>query len=120
MAKRILLVDDEEDLAAVTEVRLKSAGYEVTVAKTAEDALVFLQKDIPDLILLDLLLPGMQGEEACKRIKADDRLKNIPVILFTASLNNVPEVVRQTGADDFTIKPFVPSELLKKIKKFIG
>lgn len=119
MAKKILIIDDELDIVAVTKRRLKSAGYEVMTVETAEEALVYLQKDTSDLILLDLLLPKMQGEEACKKIKSDDSLKRIPVILFTASANDIPKVAREIGADDYIMKPFEPEGLLSKVKKFI-
>jgi DNA-binding response OmpR family regulator len=120
MAGKILLVDDELDLAVVTKRRLESAGYEVLTAETGEDALAFLQKDIPHLILLDLLLPIMQGEEVCKRIKCDANLKHVPVILFTASSSDIPKVAKEVGADDYIVKPFEPEELLGKVRKFIG
>ena len=122
MAKRILVVDDEPDIMDVTTVRLKHAGYEVISAMDAEEALAFLAKNTCDLILLDLLLPKMQGDEFCKKIKADDKLKKIPVILFTASAirPSLPEKIKEMGADDCIVKPFEPHELLAKIKKFIG
>lgn len=120
MAGKILLVDDELDLVAVTKRRLESAGYEVLTVETGEDALACLQKDTPDLILLDLLLSKMQGEEVCKKIKCDANLKRISVILFTASASDIPKVAKEVGADDYIMKPFEPEELLGKIKKFIG
>lgn len=120
MTKKVLLVDDELDLVAVTKRRLESAGFEVLTVETGEDALAYLQENIPDLILLDLLLPKMQGEDVCKRIKSDESLKRIPVILFTASATDIPKVAKEVGADDYIMKPFEPEELLSKIKKFIG
>lgn len=120
MAKKVLLVDDEQDLVAVTKRRLENVGYEVMTVETGEDALACLQKDTPDLILLDLLLPKMHGEEVCKRIKSDDNLKNIPVVLFTASASDIPRVAKEIGADDYIMKPSEPEELLGKIKRFIG
>ncbi len=120
MTNKILLIEDELDLAEVTKIRLKNSGYEVISAVNSEEAFAFLQRDIPDLILLDLLLPGMQGEEVCKKLKCDDRLKTVPVILFTASASNIPKVAKEIGADDYIMKPFEPEDLLSKIKKFIG
>ena|SRR3989338_5663822 len=120
MTNKILLIEDELDLADVTKMRLEKSGYEVVSATSGEEAFAFLQKDIPDLILLDLLLPGMQGEEICKKLKCDNRLKTIPVILFTASASDIAKVAREVGADDYIMKPFEPEELLGKIKKFIG
>ena len=119
MTNKILLIDDELDLAEVAKMRLENAGYEVVHVIDAEKAFALLQKDIPDLILLDLLLPGMQGEEVCKKLKCDDRLKTIPVILFTASASDIPKVANEVGADDYIMKPYEPEDLLSKIKKFI-
>ena len=120
MTNKILLIEDELDLVEVTKMRLEKSGYEVISAVNSEEAFTFLQKDIPDLILLDLLLPDMRGEEICKKLKCDDRLKTIPVILCTASASDVSKVAKEVGADDYTMKPFEPEVLLSKIKKFIG
>ena len=120
MTNKILLIEDELDLAEVTKMRLKNSGYEVVHVIDAEKAFALLRKDIPDLVLLDLLLPGMQGEEICKKLKCDDRLKTIPVILFTASASDIPKVAKEVGADDYIMKPFEPEDLLSKVKKFIG
>ena len=120
MTNKILLIEDELDLVEVTKMRLEKSGYEVISALSGEKAFILLQKDIPDLILLDLLLPGIQGEEICKKLKCDDRLKTIPVILFTASASDVSKVAKEVGADDYIMKPFEPEELLGKLKKFIG
>jgi DNA-binding response OmpR family regulator len=115
MAKRILVVDDEPDIMDVATVRLKHLGYEIIPAVNAEEALAFLEKDTCDLILLDLLLPKMQGDELCK-------FKHIPIILFTASAirPSLPGKVSEMGADDCIGKPFEPEELLNKVRKFIG
>jgi len=122
MAKRILIVDDEPDILDLATVRLKKIGYEIIKAVDAEEAIGIIQKTTPDLILLDLLLPKMQGDEFCKKLKSDDKFKNIPVILFTASAirTSLPGEVEEMGADDCIIKPFDPEELLGKVKKFIG
>ena len=120
MTNKILLIEDELDLVEVTKMRLKKSGYEVISALSGEDAFAFLQKDTADLILLDLLLPDMRGEEICKKLKCDDRLKAIPVILFSASASDIPKVAKEVGADDYVTKPFEPEDLLGKVKKFIG
>lgn len=119
MAKKILLVDDEPDILAVTVTRLKVSGYEVLVARDSEEALALLDKGKPELILLDLLLPKMQGDELCKKLKSDIKFKDIPIILFTASAVRVPEKVEEMGADDYIVKPFESENLLFKIKKLI-
>lgn len=122
MAKRILVVDDEPDIMIVATARLSHLGYEIIGAVDAEEALVMIRKTPPDLILLDLLLPKMQGDELCKKLKSDDEFKHIPIILFTASTvrTNLPRKVEAMGADDCIIKPFEPEELLGKVRKFIG
>ncbi|MFH1692506.1 MAG: response regulator [Candidatus Omnitrophota bacterium] len=122
MSKKILIVDDEADIFTVEQIRLESLGYNIVGAKDAESALDYLKKDHPDLILLDLLLPKMQGDVLCKKLKADENYKSIPIILFTASTirTDIPEVVKEMGADDCVLKPFDPKELIGKIKKYIG
>lgn len=122
MGKKILVVDDEADILDLATVRLKKIGYEIIEAADAEEALVILQNNTPDLILLDLLLPDMQGDELCKKLKSDDKYKNIPIILFTASVirPTIPEKINEMGADECVMKPFEPEELLGKIKRFIG
>jgi CheY-like chemotaxis protein len=122
MAKKILVVDDEPDIMDVATVRLKHLGYEIVPAIDAEEAQVILENVTPDLILLDLLLPKMQGDELCRKLKSDSRYKNIPVILFTASAIRIslPEMIKEIGADDCIMKPFESKDLLDKVRKFIG
>lgn len=120
MAKKILFVDDEPDVLAVVTFRLKKAGYEIVSAVNGQEALDLAGKVNPDLVLLDLRLPIISGEEVCRKIKSDDKLKHIPVILFTASIDNMEDKVKGAGADDFITKPFDPEQLIQKIKKFIG
>ncbi|MCX5712521.1 MAG: response regulator [Candidatus Omnitrophica bacterium] len=119
MKSIILLIDDEPDILKVVVSRLKNSGYKVLTTADAEGALSLLEKQIPDLILLDLILPNMQGDELCKILKNDPKFKDIPVILFTASVVHVPEIVKESGADDYVIKPFEPEELLEKIEKLL-
>ncbi len=120
MAKKILIVDDEIDLLRVTAFRLKNFGYDVLTAANGQEALELIEKDQPDLILLDLRIPLISGYEVCKKIKSDNKLKAIPVIIFTASaVGDLTEKMLDIGADDFIVKPFEPQELLEKIKKLI-
>ncbi|MDP2922866.1 MAG: response regulator [Candidatus Omnitrophota bacterium] len=118
--KKILVVEDEQDVLRLTAYRLKKSGYEVLTAIDGQKALNLLQENIPDLIILDLLLPAIHGYEVCKRIKSDTKLKNIPVILFTASVLDVERKVKELGVDDFIMKPFELEILLEKVKKLIG
>lgn len=120
MAKKILIVEDEVDILRLAKLRLEKAGYETLEATDNVRAMDMIIEKRPDLILLDLLLPGERGEELCKKLKSDEKLKSIPVILFTATARDITKKVRETGADDGILKPFEPEHLLKKIKKFIG
>lgn len=120
MEKKILIVDDEPDILEVTIPRLKKSGYTVLTTTTSEEALDLVPKNMPDLILLDMLLPKMQGDELCKWLKKEDKFKHIPIIIFTASIVRIPEKVNEMGADDYILKPFDAKELLRKIRKFIG
>jgi len=119
MQKKILFVDDEPDVLLVGAFRLKKAGYEVLTAVNGQDALDLAQKTMPDLMLLDLRLPILTGLEVCKKIKSDEKLKQIPIILFTASVEDMDSKTREAGANDYLIKPFDPEQLLEKVKKFL-
>ena len=100
MEKTILIIDDELDLLSLLKIRLEGVDYKVLSAPNAEEALGLLEKNKPDLILLDLLLPKMQGEEVCQRLKSDRKLKHIPVIIMTAHTARICETVRKICADD--------------------
>jgi DNA-binding response OmpR family regulator len=120
MTKKILAVDDEPDMLDIVAIMLENSGYEVLKAQDAEKALTMIDKGTPDLILLDLHLPGMQGEEFCKSLKSDDHMKKIPIILFSVSSQGMYTRTKDIGADDFIVKPFSAEQILMKIKKFIG
>jgi len=119
MGKKILIVDDEPDLLRVTCFRLERSGYQVLSAINGQEALEIIGKEYPDLVLLDIRIPILGGLEVCLRIKKDEKLKHIPVILFTASTQNIKEKLESCGAEDYIFKPFSAEELLSKIKKFI-
>ncbi len=121
MSKKILLVDDEEDLVKMVVLRLKSAGYSVVSAYDGQDALDKAYKEMPDLIMLDLLLPKMSGYEVCDRIKNGSHCLKIPIIMFTACTQEYDEKLGyKCGADAYVVKPFEPVDLLAKIKELLG
>ena len=120
--KSILLVEDDEFLAELYATKLNLEGFEISLATDGEKGLKMIKEKKPDLILLDIILPKMDGFEILKVIKTDKMLKRIPVILLT-NLSQKDEVKRglQLGADDYLIKAhFMPSEVVKKIKQTIG
>ena len=117
MDKLIAIIDDEEDIRELISINLKKAGYKV---KEYEDADIFLKaisKSTPDLIILDLMMPGTDGIEACKILKRDDRYAKIPVIMVTAKAEEIDKIVGlEIGADDYLTKPFSPKELAARVK----
>lgn len=119
MPKKILVVDDEPDILKVVVFRLKKKGYEILSATDGQTALDVAKAQRPDLIVLDLRLPVIDGIEVSKRIKADNDLKNTPIILLTASSDNILEKSKTCHADDYLTKPFDPNELFDKIKRFL-
>jgi diguanylate cyclase (GGDEF)-like protein len=114
---KILIVDDEPAIVELLEEHLQSEGYDTEHAFSGEEALVVLEKSTPDLVILDLMLPGMDGYEVCRLMQADSRLNHIPVIMLTAR-SAVPNRVLgyQRGADDYIVKPFDPDELSVRVR----
>ena len=120
--KKIIVIDDEGDLLKMVGMRLESSGYDVKTLDSGERAVEVIREIKPDLVLLDVLMPGKNGCQVCIEIKADEVLKKIPVIIFTA---HYPEEeylkahAEEMGADDYMLKPFEAQELLAKIKYLI-
>lgn len=113
----ILIVDDEEDILDLMVYNLEKEGYSVRKATSGETALDRLNKMPPDLVLLDVMLPGMSGTDLCKRIKGQEKTRHIPVILLTARSEETDIVIGlELGADDYITKPFRTRELLARIK----
>jgi response regulator RpfG family c-di-GMP phosphodiesterase len=117
---RILVVDDEPMNVALLEATLVSRGYEIIPATNGIEALDLIRKDNPDLVLLDIMMPEMDGFEVCRRIKEDERLRDIPVIMLTA-LHSKQDRIKgiEAGAEDFISKPFDQGEILARIKMLL-
>ncbi|MCB9555785.1 MAG: response regulator transcription factor [Deltaproteobacteria bacterium] len=118
MAPLILIVDDERDLVATLEYNLQRDGYQTRTAYDGASALEAAQRrPLPDLVLLDLMLPDIQGTEVCRRMRSDDRLKHIPVVMLTAKGEEIDRVVGfELGADDYVVKPFSTRELMLRLR----
>ncbi len=113
----VLLCDDERDLLSVLDFNLRAAGFETILATRGEEALLALKRRLPDLVLLDLMLPDVPGTEVCRRIKADPRTRHVPVVMLTAKGEEVDRVVGfELGADDYVTKPFSVRELVLRLK----
>ena len=117
---KILVVDDEPDALEVLGFNLKNAGYEVTTADDGDAALKKARQQLPDLILLDLMLPEVDGLEVCKLLRRDPATSAIPIIMVTAKAGEIDRVVGlELGADDYVTKPFSPRELLARAKALL-
>lgn len=113
----VLLVDDERDLLSLLDFNLRAAGFETLLATTGEQALGQLRRRVPDLVLLDVMLPDVSGTEICRQIKSDPRTKHVPVVMLTAKGEEVDRVVGfEIGADDYVTKPFSVRELVLRLK----
>ena len=118
MAKpKILVIEDEPDLLEVVQYNLEREGHKVIVCRNGEQGLSRIRTDDPDLVILDLMLPGMDGVEVCRQVKSDPVTRNIPVIMVTAKSEESDIVLGLgIGADDYITKPFSPRELVARVK----
>ena len=120
MSKRILIVEDQEDNRKILRDLLRSAGYEPLEAVTGEEGLTLAETHRPDLILMDIQLPGLDGYEATRRIKANPALRHIPVIAVTSyALSGDDVKAREAGCDAYVTKPFSPRALLATIRQYL-
>jgi two-component system, cell cycle response regulator DivK len=116
----VLVIDDHEDNRRILRDLLRSAGYEVIEATTGEDGVATAQARTPNLILMDIQLPGIDGYEATRRIKADDTLRHIPLIVVTSyALSGDGAKALAAGADAYVAKPFSPRAMLAKIRQYL-
>ena len=117
MKEKILIVEDEKDIIKMLRYNLEKEGFKVIDARDGEDAMDSAVRQQPNLILLDLMLPGMDGLEVCKALKKESKTNPIPIIMLTAKSQESDKVVGlELGADDYITKPFSPRELIARIK----
>ena len=120
MKRKILVVDDEPDAVELVEFNLRQAGFDVATAADGAEALKKARAARPDLIVLDVMLPEMDGLEVCKVLRRDPATADVPIIMLTARAAEVDRVVGlEIGADDYVTKPFSPRELVLRIKKIL-
>ena len=118
--KRLLLVDDEVELVEMIKFRLEASGYEVLTANDGQQALEIARREKPDLVILDVMLPKMDGYKVCGLIKKDSRYAHIPVMMFTAKAMDADmKLGQEVSADAYLTKPFEPKVLLEKIKELV-
>lgn len=120
MKPKILIVDDEPDVVQLIEYNLKSAGYDVVTATDGQDALQQARSSAPDLIILDLMLPEVDGLDVCKILRRDAGTAGIPIVMLTAKASETDRVLGlELGADDYVTKPFSPRELVLRVKRLL-
>ena len=118
MAKmNVLIVEDEADILQLLKYNVESAGFEVSTAEDGYEALSLAKRQLPDLVLLDLMIPGLDGFEVCRELKRNAETKHIPIIMLTAKGEEIDRIVGlELGADDYVVKPFSPRELNLRIR----
>jgi DNA-binding response OmpR family regulator len=115
--ERIIVIEDEPDILEVIEYNLVRDGYKVLTSRDGEQGLHKVRKEAPDLVVLDIMLPGMDGIEVCRRLKTDPLTSSIPVVMVTAKTDETDVVLGLgVGADDYIRKPFSPKELVARVK----
>ncbi len=117
MRQRIVIIEDEKDILDLVRYNFRKEGYQVESFTHGRNGLEYVRQNSPDLLLLDIMLPDLDGMEICQRLRADERLKEMPIIFLTAKGEEVDRVVGlEIGADDYVVKPFSPRELLARVK----
>jgi two-component system, OmpR family, alkaline phosphatase synthesis response regulator PhoP len=119
--KKILVVDDEVDLVETVRFPLEMEGFDVLVSYNGEDALNQARKESPDLIILDLMLPKLDGYKVCRLLKFDERYKHIPILMLTAKAQEKDKTLgMETGANEYITKPFEMDYLMEKVKAYLN
>lgn len=117
---KILVVEDEPDILEMVRYNLVQAGLDVETAEDAESALQYIRDVLPDLIVLDLMLPGIDGLDMCRQLKQDARTRPVPILMLTARKEEVDRIVGlELGADDYVVKPFSPRELVLRVRAIL-
>jgi two-component system, OmpR family, response regulator VicR len=121
MANKIMIVDDEPDVVDLVKLVLESDGFDVVTAYSGKEALDKIAQEMPDLVLLDIMMPQMDGWEVYSRIKANPKTKDIPVAMLTAKSQSIDKMIglHIVKVDDYITKPFGRSELLERVKRIL-
>jgi len=118
---KILIAEDEPDIRDLIAFTLRFAGYEVVTGSNGEEAVQLARKEFPDLILLDVRMPRMTGYEACKKIKADSSLKDVPIVFLSAKGQEAEiQSGMEAGAEEYLLKPFAPDQLTERVRSILS
>jgi DNA-binding response OmpR family regulator len=119
--KRILIVDDESSMVSVLQRHISNAGYEFEAATNGREALEKIQQEVPDLVMLDLMMPDMNGFEVCRRIRAEEKTKSVPVLIITALRSESDaSAAAACGANELIVKPIDGGHLAKRLRHYLG
>ncbi len=114
---KVFIVEDDADILQLLTFNLHAAGFDISSSRDGYEALALIRQDLPDAVLLDLMLPGMDGLDVCKELKRGQETRRIPVIMLTARSEEIDRIVGlELGADDYVVKPFSPRELILRIR----
>jgi DNA-binding response OmpR family regulator len=117
---KILLVDDDTGLTQLLQLVFESRGFGVTLAYNGEEALEILEKELPEVILLDLMMPDVNGVEVCRQVRANPRMSHIPIIVLTARIGEeIQQEAMDAGATDYLVKPIRPSDLIRRVREVV-
>lgn len=120
MRQTILVVDDEPDIVEIIQYNLEKSGFDVIVAADGPSALEKARDETPDLIVLDLMLPGLEGTDVCRILKQEERTRSIPILMLTAKSEEIDRIIGlELGADDYVVKPFSPREIALRIRNIL-
>ena len=120
MAQRILVVDDDKQIARLVQSYLEKSGFVVLTAYDGDNALRVIRHERPDLVVLDLMLPGRDGMEITRTLRADERLASIPILMLTARVEDTDKILGlEVGADDYLTKPFNPQEVVARVRAIL-
>lgn len=120
MAKKVLVVDDNEDSVNILLKTLQSAGYSVQLARDGIEAILMIRNEDPDLVLLDIMMPRMDGFEVCQAVKSNSKTKHIPIVIITGKTDiNSKYRALKLGASDYVTKPIRPFETVRKVKTYL-
>ena len=120
MSKKILIADDEIDIVETLQFMLEVEGFECITAYNGEDALNLAKREMPDLLILDVMMPKINGYKVCRLLKFDIKYKNIPILMVTARSQEEDKAIgEETGADEYITKPFEINDVVEKVKKYL-